>query len=81
MHGHSDADNSWYVPKAELEEWERRDPIAKYAAELRAAGVLTDAIQRETEERIHAVIEQDLEAAIASPFPAPEVALEGVYGD
>ena len=42
---------------------------------------MTDAIQRETEERIHAVIEQDLEAAIASPFPAPEVALEGVYGD
>src|SRR5215470_3181016 len=38
MHGHSDADNPWYVPKKEFEEWQRRDPIELFDRQLRAEG-------------------------------------------
>jgi len=79
MHGHSDADSPWYVPKEELEEWERRDPIEKFDRRLRAGGILHDEVARDLESRMHDLIERDLEYAMQSPFPDPEVALEGVY--
>jgi len=79
MHGHSDADSPWYVPKEELAEWERRDPIEQFEARLRLEGILTDEMVREIDTRIHETIERDLEQALQSPFPAPEIALEGVY--
>jgi TPP-dependent pyruvate/acetoin dehydrogenase alpha subunit len=79
MHGHSDADSPWYVPKEEFEEWQRRDPIERFEQQLREKGILTDAIVREVETRIHNEIEPDLEYALKSPFPEPQGALEGVY--
>jgi TPP-dependent pyruvate/acetoin dehydrogenase alpha subunit len=79
MHGHSDADSSWYVPKPEFEEWRARDPIEGFEAALSAAGILTDPQRAEIESRIHGELERDLEFAMASPFPEPAVALEGVY--
>src|SRR5437899_4163123 len=30
MHGHSDADPPWYVPKDEFETWQRRDPLDRF---------------------------------------------------
>jgi TPP-dependent pyruvate/acetoin dehydrogenase alpha subunit len=79
MHGHSDADDSWYVPKQHLEEWRRRDPIASYENELRDAGLLDDKTIAETETRIKDELESELQFALDSPFPRPESALEGVY--
>src|SRR4051812_7702666 len=79
MHGHSDADSPWYVPKEEFEEWQRRDPIDRFDRYLREKGILTDWVVKDIETRIHTEIEKDLEYAMASPFPAPQVALEGVY--
>jgi TPP-dependent pyruvate/acetoin dehydrogenase alpha subunit len=81
MHGHSDADNSWYVPKEELDEWGKKDPIDRFDKELRNAGILDGRIAREVESRIHGEIERDLEYALQSPMPDPEVAVEGVYHD
>ncbi len=79
MHGHSDADSSWYVPKEELEEWQRRDPIDRFDQHLRGLGVLDDAAVKGMESRIHRELERDLEFALQSPFPDPQIALEGVY--
>ncbi len=79
MHGHSDADNSWYVPRDELDEWQRRDPLQGFEARLRASGTLTDEGRAEIEGRIHAELENDLKFAMDSPFPEAAVALEGVY--
>jgi TPP-dependent pyruvate/acetoin dehydrogenase alpha subunit len=80
MHGHSDADNPWYVPKEEFEEWQRRDPIERFDRDLRETGILNDEVVRSVESRIHDELERDLEYAMESPFPKGEVALEGVYG-
>jgi TPP-dependent pyruvate/acetoin dehydrogenase alpha subunit len=79
MHGHSDADSPWYVPKAEFEEWQHRDPLDQFERQLRDAAIMDDEIRDNIESRIHEEIERDLEYAMQSPFPEPEVALEGVY--
>jgi len=81
MHGHSDADSPWYVPKEEFEEWQRRDPVDCFDKQLRASGVLNDQAVQDIETRIHELTERDLEYALQSPFPNPEIALDGVYGD
>lgn len=79
MHGHSDADNSWYVPKEEFEEWQRRDPIDLFEKQLREAGLLDDASKSAMEQQMTEYLESDLRFALDSPFPAPEAALDGVY--
>jgi TPP-dependent pyruvate/acetoin dehydrogenase alpha subunit len=81
MHGHSDADNSWYVPRQELEEWQRRDPIERFANELRQACLLDETVEAGIERRIKNALEADLQFALDSPFPEGNVALEGVYGE
>jgi TPP-dependent pyruvate/acetoin dehydrogenase alpha subunit len=80
MHGHSDADSPWYVPKEEFEEWQRRDPIERFERELREKGILNDEVVRSVESRMSEELERDLEYAMKSPFPKGEVAMEGVYG-
>jgi TPP-dependent pyruvate/acetoin dehydrogenase alpha subunit len=79
MHGHSDADSSWYVPKPELEQWRARDPIERFETALAAFGILTEVLRADVERRIHRELERELEFAMDSPFPDPPVALEGVY--
>jgi TPP-dependent pyruvate/acetoin dehydrogenase alpha subunit len=79
MHGHSDADNSWYVPKEEFEKWQRRDPIDLFEKQVREAGLLDDRTKTDVEARIKQELESDLQFALDSPFPDPETVLEGVY--
>ena len=79
MHGHSDADSSWYVPKEQFEEWQRRDPIDVFEKQLREAELLDDRAKADVEERIRKELESDLQFALDSPFPEPAEALEGVY--
>jgi TPP-dependent pyruvate/acetoin dehydrogenase alpha subunit len=79
MHGHSDADAPWYVPKDEFEEWQRRDPLDRFERLLRDANLLDDTSRAAVEYRISDEIESDLRYALDSPFPAPETAIQGVY--
>jgi TPP-dependent pyruvate/acetoin dehydrogenase alpha subunit len=79
MHGHSDTDSSWYVPREELEKWQRRDPIDVFEKQLRDAALLDDNGKVNIENRIKEELESDLQFALESPFPQPEGALEGVY--
>src|SRR6266853_996861 len=79
MHGHSDADAPWYVPKDEFEEWQRRDPLDRFERLLRDANLLDDTSRAAVESRISDEIESDLQYALDSPFPAPETAIQAVY--
>ena len=81
MHGHSDADSSWYVPKAVFDEWEKRDPIELFEKQLREIELLDDKTKADMESRIRDELESDLQFALDSPFPEPSTALEGVYLD
>jgi pyruvate dehydrogenase E1 component alpha subunit len=58
---HSMYDPELYRTKAEVEKWKDKDPLAMFAASLRAAGMLTDA-QRAA---LEADVEQEIARAVA----------------
>jgi TPP-dependent pyruvate/acetoin dehydrogenase alpha subunit len=79
MTGHAQHDGAEYVPKAMLEFWKKRDPIALYEKYLTDQRLWTEKDRKE----IHACIEReladDLAFAESSPLPPPELAEQGVY--
>ena len=82
MTGHSAHDDpSHYVPKEKFEEWEKKDPIARYTQRLLEEEVIDPAWIERTEQEIKAAVDQAVDEAEACPFPEPEEALTDVYYD
>jgi pyruvate dehydrogenase E1 component alpha subunit/2-oxoisovalerate dehydrogenase E1 component alpha subunit len=79
MKGHAEHDSQAYVPKEELEDWKRRDPIERYTRTLIESGVATAGDLAAVDSAVAAELDNDLEFALKSPFPAPEDALSNVY--
>ena len=79
MDGHSASDDASYVPKELLEEWKRKDPIRRFEIALAQDGILTESKKREIEQKIAVEIEEAARKALASPYPAPEEAANGIY--
>jgi pyruvate dehydrogenase E1 component alpha subunit len=75
MHGHAAHDDMKYVPKEQVEEWRKRDPIERQETRLRSLGVDVDALRAE----VLAEIEAATEEALAAPMPDPATATEGVF--
>jgi TPP-dependent pyruvate/acetoin dehydrogenase alpha subunit len=79
--GHAQHDPMEYMDKAELAEWEAKDPIARFRQRLLDEGWADanelDQVDREVHERVAA----DAEQAVAEPLPRGEDALTGVYAD
>jgi TPP-dependent pyruvate/acetoin dehydrogenase alpha subunit len=75
MHGHAAHDDMKYVPKEQVEEWRKRDPIDRQEARLRELGFDVDALRAEVKAEIDAATEE----ALASPMPDPATVLEGVF--
>ena len=71
MHGHAAHDDMKYVPKEQVEEWRKKDPIERQETRLRDLGVDTDAARAEVREAIDAGTQE----ALAMPMPDP------VHGD
>jgi TPP-dependent pyruvate/acetoin dehydrogenase alpha subunit len=79
MHGHGAHDDMRYVPKEMLEEWERRDPIDRYAERLVGDyGFSTDEVEGIRSE-VRAQVEEGAARALESPMPEPRLATEGVF--
>lgn len=81
MEGHAQHDDAIYVPRALLEEWKERDPIARYEARLLADGVVTTREIRTIAAGIEAQLDEDQKWAEDAPFPSPESGLSGVTAD
>jgi TPP-dependent pyruvate/acetoin dehydrogenase alpha subunit len=81
MRGHSEADNSAYVPKTLLEEWAKKDPLIRYEGRLRSAGILTDQTKTDTDQRLDQEIEAAIKYAEESPWPQPGETGAGVYAE
>ena len=79
MKGHAEHDGQSYVPREELEEWARRDPIERHAERLLAAGAATPAKLAAIDRRIAQDLDRDVEEAERCPYPPAARALEGVY--
>ncbi|HEU4978013.1 MAG TPA: thiamine pyrophosphate-dependent dehydrogenase E1 component subunit alpha [Solirubrobacteraceae bacterium] len=75
MHGHAAHDDMKYVPKEQVEEWRRKDPIDRQEARLREAGVDTDALREE----VRAAIDAGTQEALAMPMPDPATATERLF--
>jgi pyruvate dehydrogenase E1 component alpha subunit len=79
MRGHAIHDNQAYVPRELLEEWQRKDPILRFEAHLRARGLLDDAALGALLARIEAELDEAQAYAESSPYPEPGSVMDGVY--
>jgi len=77
MHGHAAHDDMKYVPKAQLEEWRKKDPIDRQTARVSELGVDVDALRAEVQQAIDAGTQE----ALAMPMPDPGTALDGVFAE
>lgn len=77
--GHSKSDQNRYRTRDEIREWQRRDPIQRFAAWLMQQGVLTQQEIKQEETAAYQAIEDAYQFALNSPDPDPETLLEGVY--
>jgi TPP-dependent pyruvate/acetoin dehydrogenase alpha subunit len=78
-HGHFGGDPQTYKPKAEVEEWLKKDPIPRYRNYLIKKGILTQADTEQIDREMNEEIENAIKFALESPYPAPEETLEDVY--
>lgn len=65
MRGHEEASGTKYVPKALMEEWAQKDPVARYEEYLLEQGVLTQESVQSIRKRIKQDIELELKLAMA----------------
>ncbi len=77
MHGHAAHDDMKYVPKEQLEEWRRKDPIDRQVARVRELGVDVDALRAE----VQAQIDAGTEEALAMPMPDPSTVMDGLFAE
>lgn len=68
-----------YVDRRLYEYWYSRDPIATYAARLRADGMVTDADVARFKRDAEALVEHEARTIIEAPWPAPQAAGVGVF--
>ena len=67
MHGHAAHDDMKYVPKEQVEEWRRKDPIDRQSVRVAELGVDVDALRDEVRAQVDAAAEE----AMRSPMPDP----------
>src|SRR6266542_2052321 len=80
LSGHSTSDDpKAYRQEDEVEEWRRRDPIARLRRLLQARGLFTDADQAKVEAGIQNEIKQAIAVAEGAPPPALATMFDDVY--
>ena len=68
-------------PKEEIEEWQQRDPINRFATSLMNHGILTEEAWQKMDAEILAAIEDAVKFSEESPFPEPEAAVEDIFAE
>ncbi len=79
--GHYEGDPMVYRSKEEMEAWRRRDPVLGFRARLLSEAGVPEAEVVAIERAVQAALDEAVAFAAASPKPAPETALAGVYGE
>jgi 2-oxoisovalerate dehydrogenase E1 component alpha subunit len=77
----SDDDQRRYRDPSEVEQLKEQDPIPKFAAELREAGVLTDEIDERIRAEVKAEVNEASRRAEGRPDPVVDDAHERVYAN
>jgi TPP-dependent pyruvate/acetoin dehydrogenase alpha subunit len=79
MKGHAEHDDGRYVPRALLDEWRERDPLARYRGWLLSEGVASGAEMDDIDGMTHGYAEEEAQLAETSPMPDPADAGRGVW--
>lgn len=77
--GHSVIDPARYRSEEDVRAWASSDPIARYRALLTAGGVLNEALIKQVEDEVEAVVEDAVRFADESPFPDPASLFDNLY--
>jgi TPP-dependent pyruvate/acetoin dehydrogenase alpha subunit len=77
--GHFEGDADAYRDDDFKEEMNQRDPLVVFGQRLADEGILSADEQAAIQEAQHAIVEEALEFALASPYPKPEAALDHVF--
>jgi TPP-dependent pyruvate/acetoin dehydrogenase alpha subunit len=78
--GHAEHDDpSKYVPGEIFQEWQKKDPVERYVRFLQEKHLMSIEEFQTMDAQIESRLEQDRKEALASPFPPPEDATQGVY--
>jgi 2-oxoisovalerate dehydrogenase E1 component alpha subunit len=75
----SNDDDSTYRSQEEIDFWRARDPITRYQAYLREAGLLHDAADQALASQVAAEVDEATTLALQSPEPRSETALDHLY--
>jgi pyruvate dehydrogenase E1 component alpha subunit len=81
MHGHGAHDDMRYVPSELHAEWERRDPINRYAERLTSDYGFSSGEVEEVRSEVRSYVDECAAKALASPMPDPELAATGVFAE
>jgi pyruvate dehydrogenase E1 component alpha subunit len=81
MLGHAAHDNQSYIPKGVLEQWRKRDPIARLEKQLASEKTATGREIEDVRRKVEEVITRELAWAESQPLPKGEDALGGVYAE
>jgi len=81
MEGHAAHDDGFYVPKELLEEWAKRDPIARFRLWLSENKEAEESELVKLEEEVKALLIEAQQRAEESPLPDPSELEQGVYAD
>jgi len=79
LKGHSRFDPAAYRPKDEVNEWLKKDAIARFQARLLERGIITEGEIQRAVEKARNDVEEATKFALESPFPEPAEALDDVY--
>jgi pyruvate dehydrogenase E1 component alpha subunit len=77
--GHFEGDSQVYKPKAEVEEWRKKDPLPGFKKQLIEMRILTEKEAGEIDQEMVEEMDKAVKFAEESPFPDPEETLEDVY--
>ena len=79
MLGHAIHDGADYVPTALLEEWESRDPLARYEQTLLARRLVDQTYLDRLASKCREIVADAVRFAESSDWPDPRTVAEGVY--
>jgi len=77
--GHVIGDPQPYRTREEVEEWKKKDPIARFERELIGRGVLTEDTARQIEDKARLSLEDAVEFSRTASEPTLECLYDGVY--
>lgn len=79
MEGHAQHDDARYVPKAIVEAWRKKDPIARFTKVLLERGAADEKRIAEIDRMAKSYAAEEADLADASPMPDPTTVARGVY--